>query len=72
MRLSSRNDALGILGSVVSFWRFLFDRGYRKRTWSAFRAAGLMDRMLMSLYAVVATLAGLVALAIVLWIAFTI
>jgi hypothetical protein len=71
MRWSSRNDALGILGSVAAFWRFLFDRGYRRRTWAAFSAAGLMDRMLMSLYAVVAILSGLVALAIVLWIAFT-
>jgi hypothetical protein len=72
MRLTSRNDAFGVLGSVVAFWRFLFDRGYRERTWAAFRTAGLTDRMLMSLYALVATLSGLVALAIVLWIAFTI
>jgi hypothetical protein len=72
MRLSSRVDALDVLGSVVAFWRFLFDRGYRRRTWAAFRTAELMDRLLMILYAALATLSGLVALAIVLWIAFTI
>jgi heme/copper-type cytochrome/quinol oxidase subunit 2 len=72
MRLSPRNDGLTLLSWTVGFWRFLFDRGYRERTWAAFVAAGWGERTLMSIAAVVATLAGLTALAILLWIAFTI
>jgi hypothetical protein len=62
---------LGLFRSVVAFWRFLFDRGYRQRSWAAFRAADTMDRALMILYALVSVIAGLVALAIVLWIVAT-
>jgi hypothetical protein len=47
---------LGLFRSVVAFWRFLFDRGYRQRSWAAFRAADTIDRALMILYAFVSVI----------------
>lgn len=65
-------DTIEIFGFIAAFWRFLLQPSYRRRAWASFLAAGTARRAGMLAEAGLAATFGLVALALVLWITFTI